>query len=32
MWGIGTREAYERRVYFWNLMAAVLWQVSRSLN
>ncbi|KAF9476036.1 hypothetical protein BDN70DRAFT_812955 [Pholiota conissans] len=26
MWGFEGREAYDRRVYFWNLMAAVLWQ------
>ncbi|KAF8958939.1 hypothetical protein BDZ97DRAFT_1428180 [Flammula alnicola] len=26
MWGFEGREAYDRRVYFWNLMAGVLWQ------
>ncbi|CAA7269897.1 unnamed protein product [Cyclocybe aegerita] len=26
MWGFEGREAYDRRVYFWNLMSAVLWQ------
>ncbi|PPQ92520.1 hypothetical protein CVT25_010353 [Psilocybe cyanescens] len=26
LWGFEGREAYDRRVYFWNLMAAVLWQ------
>lgn len=26
-WGFQGKEAYERRVYFWNLMAGVLWQV-----
>ncbi|KAF5384413.1 hypothetical protein D9615_003300 [Tricholomella constricta] len=26
LWGINGKEAYERRVYFWNLMAGVLWQ------
>ncbi|KAF8077997.1 hypothetical protein FPV67DRAFT_1557423 [Lyophyllum atratum] len=26
LWGFGGKEAYERRVYFWNLMAGVLWQ------
>ncbi|KAF8892927.1 hypothetical protein BD779DRAFT_1609955 [Infundibulicybe gibba] len=26
MWGLHGKEAYDRRVYFWNLMAAVLWQ------
>ncbi|TFK75639.1 hypothetical protein BDN72DRAFT_757359 [Pluteus cervinus] len=26
MWGIEGREAYDRRVYFWNLMAGVTWQ------
>ncbi|KAF7292903.1 Fungal-trans domain-containing protein [Mycena indigotica] len=26
MWGFSGREAYERRVYFWNLLIAVLWQ------
>ncbi|KAF8653676.1 hypothetical protein AX16_003827 [Volvariella volvacea WC 439] len=26
LWGFKGREAYERRVYFWNLMAGVLWQ------
>ncbi|KAJ7057013.1 hypothetical protein C8F01DRAFT_1153071 [Mycena amicta] len=26
MWGFAGREAYERRVYFWNLLVAVLWQ------
>ncbi|KAF8237437.1 hypothetical protein L208DRAFT_1247461 [Tricholoma matsutake] len=25
-WGFQGKEAYERRVYFWNLMAGVLWQ------
>ncbi|KAF9530528.1 hypothetical protein CPB83DRAFT_850478 [Crepidotus variabilis] len=25
-WGFEGREAYDRRVYFWNLMSAVLWQ------
>jgi len=29
MWGFEGRDAYDRRVYFWNLLAAVLWQVSR---
>ena len=27
MWKFEGREAYDRRVYFWNLMAGVLWQV-----
>ncbi|KAF7343434.1 putative transcriptional regulatory protein C1F7.11c [Mycena venus] len=27
MWRFEGREAYERRVYFWNLLVAVLWQV-----
>lgn len=27
-WGFQGREAYDRRVYFWNLLAAILWQVS----
>ncbi|KAJ7178011.1 hypothetical protein C8R46DRAFT_888893 [Mycena filopes] len=26
MWRFEGREAYERRVYFWNLLVAVLWQ------
>ncbi|KAF7369258.1 putative transcriptional regulatory protein C1F7.11c [Mycena venus] len=26
IWSFEGREAYERRVYFWNLLAAVLWQ------
>ncbi|KAF9467158.1 hypothetical protein BDZ94DRAFT_1305645 [Collybia nuda] len=26
LWGFEGKEAYERRVYFWNLMSAVLWQ------
>jgi hypothetical protein len=26
-WGFRGKEAYERRVYFWNLMSPVLWQV-----
>ncbi|KAJ7028724.1 hypothetical protein C8F04DRAFT_963706 [Mycena alexandri] len=26
MWQFKGREAYERRVYFWNLLVAVLWQ------
>uniref|UniRef100_A0A8H8CI67 Xylanolytic transcriptional activator regulatory domain-containing protein n=1 Tax=Psilocybe cubensis TaxID=181762 RepID=A0A8H8CI67_PSICU len=26
LWGFEGREAYDRRVYFWNLMAGVLWQ------
>ncbi|EDR10520.1 uncharacterized protein LACBIDRAFT_317008 [Laccaria bicolor S238N-H82] len=26
IWGLKGREAYDRRVYFWNLMSAVLWQ------
>lgn len=30
MWGFSGREAYDRRVYFWNLMAGVLWMVSLS--
>ncbi|KAF7440022.1 hypothetical protein PC9H_000363 [Pleurotus ostreatus] len=25
-WGFQGREAYDRRVYFWNLLAAILWQ------
>ncbi|KAJ8486803.1 hypothetical protein ONZ45_g14557 [Pleurotus djamor] len=25
-WGFVGKEAYERRVYFWNLLAAILWQ------
>ncbi|TFK31500.1 hypothetical protein BDQ12DRAFT_618804 [Crucibulum laeve] len=25
-WGFDGREGYDRRVYFWNLMAGVLWQ------
>lgn len=28
MWRFEGREAYERRIYFWNLLLAVLWQVS----
>jgi hypothetical protein len=27
LWGFEGKEAYERRVYFWNLMSGVLWQV-----
>jgi len=27
VWGFEGREAYDRRVYFWNLMSGVLWQV-----
>ncbi|KNZ81115.1 hypothetical protein J132_03107 [Termitomyces sp. J132] len=26
LWGFSDKEAYDRRVYFWNLMAGVLWQ------
>ncbi|KAG5639732.1 hypothetical protein H0H81_000012 [Sphagnurus paluster] len=26
LWGITGKEAYDRRVYFWNLMGGVLWQ------
>ncbi|KAG6906781.1 hypothetical protein DXG01_012146 [Tephrocybe rancida] len=26
LWGFSGKEAYDRRVYFWNLMAGVLWQ------
>lgn len=26
LWGFVGKEAYDRRVYFWNLMAGVLWQ------
>ncbi|GLB35003.1 putative fungal specific transcription factor [Lyophyllum shimeji] len=26
LWGFVDKEAYDRRVYFWNLMAGVLWQ------
>ncbi|KAJ7075114.1 hypothetical protein B0H15DRAFT_934829 [Mycena belliarum] len=26
MWGFAGREAYERRIYFYNLLVAVLWQ------
>ncbi|KAG6864818.1 hypothetical protein C0991_006939 [Blastosporella zonata] len=26
LWGFTGKEAYDRRVYFWNLMAGVLWQ------
>ncbi|RDB23841.1 putative transcriptional regulatory protein C1F7.11c [Hypsizygus marmoreus] len=26
LWGFQGKEAYERRVYFWNLMSGVLWQ------
>lgn len=28
MWGFNGREAYDRRVYFWNLISAVQWQVN----
>lgn len=27
MWGFQGKEAYERRVYFWNLVSGSLWQV-----
>ena len=30
-WNLDEKTAYERRVYFWNLIQADLWQVSRSL-
>lgn len=28
LWGFEGKEAYERRSYFWNLLAGSLWQVS----
>lgn len=27
LWGFKGKESYERRDYFWNLVAGVLWQV-----
>ena len=27
MWQFTGQEAYERRAYFWNLLAAIMWQV-----
>ena len=30
MWQFTGQEAYERRAYFWNLLAAIMWQVRTS--
>ncbi|CAK5263737.1 unnamed protein product [Mycena citricolor] len=30
MWGFRGQQAYDRRIYFWNLCVAMLWQVSHT--